>query len=237
MSNTDFCYVKALEMGNRYYALSAKGKTWDVGSTLNVYFIGGTRMQTDLVERTIAELSTHANIVFKTTRSQAKSDIRVSFVRNAGSWSYVGTDALYIAKTQATMNFGWLDRAVILHEFMHALGFLHEHQNPQGGIKWNRDAVIRDLSGPPNSWDLRTIEHNVLKMEASHRTEGTTFDDKSIMLYSFPASWTQDGTGTKKNTELSKTDIEHLKKLYPRTNTGPTVKRGGFSKVLRWLGV
>ena len=50
------------------------------------------------------------------------------------------------------MNYGWLTpesaqdevRRVVLHEFGHALGLIHEHQNPKGGgIEWNRDAVQR----------------------------------------------------------------------------------------------
>ena len=47
------------------------------------------------------------------------------------------------------MNYGWLTpdsdddelRRVVLHEFGHALGLIHEHQNPEGGIEWNEPAV------------------------------------------------------------------------------------------------
>ena len=68
------------------------------------------------------------------------------------------------------MNYGWLTptsdddelRRVVLHEFGHALGLIHEHQNPEGGIQWNEPAVKADLSGPPNNWDDETIRHNVL---------------------------------------------------------------------------
>ena len=70
------------------------------------------------------------------------------------------------------MNFGWLDEAVVLHEFGHAIGLAHEHQNPDKGIKWNEDAVIRDLSGPPNNWDVATIRHNVLNKYAHDQING-----------------------------------------------------------------
>ncbi|WP_437321271.1 matrixin family metalloprotease [Sorangium sp. So ce385] len=41
------------------------------------------------------------------------------------------------------MNFGWLTlestqadvESVVLHEFGHALGLIHEHQHPENGIK------------------------------------------------------------------------------------------------------
>jgi len=34
----------------------------------------------------------------------------------------------------------WIDLGTVLHEFGHALGLIHEHQNPaSGGFKWNRE--------------------------------------------------------------------------------------------------
>lgn len=39
-------------------------------------------------------------------------------------------------------------RPLVPHEFGHAVGLIHEHQNPEGGVPWSRDAVVADLSGP-----------------------------------------------------------------------------------------
>ena len=47
------------------------------------------------------------------------------------------------------MNLGWIDqnkkpsaiRQVILHEFGHALGAVHEHESPYSTIPWNKDKV------------------------------------------------------------------------------------------------
>ena len=61
------------------------------------------------------------------------------------------------------MNLGFLDGGTAGHEFGHAIGLAHEHQNPAGGIEWNEARVIQDLSGPPNNWDEAQIRHNVLK--------------------------------------------------------------------------
>jgi len=35
------------------------------------------------------------------------------------------------------MNLGFLDGGTAAHEFGHAIGLAHEHQNPAGGIQWN----------------------------------------------------------------------------------------------------
>ena len=45
------------------------------------------------------------------------ANIRINFDINAGSWSYLGKDALNIPYNKATMNFGWFNIATVLHEF------------------------------------------------------------------------------------------------------------------------
>ncbi len=81
---------------------------------------------------------------------------------------------------------------MILHEFGHALGLIHEHQNPLGTIKWNKPAVVHDLSGPPNNWDQATIDHNMFEAYPAAEIDGTKLDKTSIMMYPIPASWVTD---------------------------------------------
>lgn len=76
--------------------------------------------------------------------------------------------------------------ATVVHEFGHALGMIHEHQNPFGQpILWDVEKVKRIFSGPPNSWDADTIDSNILGSTEKSLLNGSKFDPDSIMKYSF----------------------------------------------------
>jgi hypothetical protein len=116
------------------------------------------------------------------------------------------------------MNLGFLDGGTAGHEFGHAIGLAHEHQNPAGGIQWNEAVVIREAAKSPNFWDEATTRHNILRKYSAAQVNGTAFDPDSIMLYFFPASWTLNGIGTKANEILSAMDKAFIAgaKMYPK---------------------
>ncbi|SFQ14391.1 pre-peptidase C-terminal domain-containing protein [Nitrosomonas cryotolerans] len=183
-------------------------KKWPNGSTLKVRFMGGTPEQHDIVKQFAPRWSDHANLRFDFNNAP-DAEIRITFLDD-GAWSYIGTDSLNIPLNTATMNFGWLDESVVLHEFGHAIGLIHEHQNPVGGIQWNRENVIRDLSGPPNNWPLETIEHNIFRKYNVNQMNATAVDKLSIMMYTIPQHWTLDDFHTESNNILSKIDKDFI---------------------------
>jgi serralysin len=163
-----------------------------------------------------------ANLTLDFSNAQ-DAPIRISF-QQKGSWSTIGTTCKQISdRTRPTMNFGWLTPStadqevhrVVLHEFGHAMGLIHEHQNPAGGIKWNKPEVIRELSGPPNNWTPQQIDLNMFQPYDKNETNYTQTDGKSIMMYSIPANWTLDGFTVGLNTELSPTDKQFIAQQYP----------------------
>jgi hypothetical protein len=162
-----------------------------------------------------------AKITFLFT-DQDDADIRVGFQQGNGSWSYLGTDCRRIPKNERTMNYGWLTpaspdhelRPVVLHEFGHALGLIHEHQNPNRPIKWNKDAVYHDLQGPPNKWTKAQVDRNMFKKYDAAELESTETDPSSIMMYPIPKAWTLDGFSAGFNTALSATDKKFIKENY-----------------------
>jgi len=108
-------------------------------------------------------------LAFNEVKTTAEAEIRIGF-QLGSSWSYVGRDAIDLVSdfNERTMNFGWdlttdYERDTALHEIGHALGFPHEHQNPNAGIIWNEKAVYSYFSGPPNFWRRDNIYHNIIR--------------------------------------------------------------------------
>ena len=139
-------------------------------------------------------------------------DIRIGFNTGEGAYSNLGTDCSI--QEGKTMNLGWLDVATILHEFLHALGCIHEHQNPEGGIKWNKCKVY-EWARRTQDWEPIQTCPNIIQKYSKDQLNASSYDPDSIMLYYFPSVLTEDNTEVKKNLVLSDTDIEWLSRIYP----------------------
>lgn len=206
-------------------ALVTKNK-WSKGATINVAFLDGDPSVQKRIREAVKAWTTPetANLRLVFVNDPAKADIRISFT-HSGSWSTIGTSCRSVPKNQPSMNYGWLKpaspdgelRRVVLHEFGHALGLIHEHQNPGTTIPWNKPNVYRDLSGPPNNWDRATIDHNMFEAYSKTETNFTAVDPTSIMMYPIPASWVSDPKfAAGLNADLSATDKSFVKKQYPK---------------------
>jgi hypothetical protein len=197
------------------------GKLWKPGRVLRCRFLDGDPVVQAKVQPYAHEWEHYANIKF-VFGSDPDAEIRISF-QQAGSWSYLGTDALTIAKTQPTMNYGWLRpntaddeyARVVIHEFGHALGCIHEHQNPATDIPWDKEAVYKYYQGPPNNWNRATVDVNLFTRYSAEITQFSEFDRDSIMLYPVPNDFTIGDFEVGWNKALSARDKEFIGSLYP----------------------
>ena len=212
-------------VGDPMRAIIVIRKMWPNGSTLRVRFMEGTDQQKAIAKSQAGWWQEFANLHFD-FNDATDAEIRITFDPNDGAWSFVGTDCLSIPSNQATMNLGFQDGGTSAHEFGHAIGLGHEHQNPEGGIQWNESVVIRDLAGSPNFWSPEQTRHNVIQKYSQDQVNGTAFDPDSIMLYAFPGTWAQSGVGTHANEILSALDQAFIagSLAYPKSDTAEPVE-------------
>src|SRR5690349_21714855 len=203
-------------------------KRWQDGRTLRVCFLDGGSVDATLkqkVERYAKEWSKYANVTFE-FGSDPDAEVRIAFQQGAGSWSYIGTDALLPdLKGQPTMNFGWLTpesaddevARVVLHEFGHALGCIHEHQNPAANIPWDKPKVYQFYAGYPNYWSPSEVDTNLFKRYDREITQFSEFDRSSIMLYPIDARLVTDPRyAVGLNSRLSQADKMFIGAIYPK---------------------
>ena len=197
---------------------------WSPGTEIKIRFLEGTphlrKRVKHYAEQWIGQDMANLNFAWI---DRGKADIRIAFRQGKGSWSYLGTVCREIGnQAEPTMNYGWLTdqstedeiKRVVLHEFGHALGLIHEHQNPEGGIVWKEAAVIAALSGPPNNWSVAKIRNNVLNHYSPDDVLSSTLDPHSIMMYPIPAEWTVGAFSTGLNLDFTDTDRRIIRAAY-----------------------
>jgi serralysin len=229
MANEQWCFAWFAgeeNVGAQSRAALVKANKWNAGEVIRIAFLDGDpAIQQKVIDVAKTWTSPNlANLRLSFVNDPKQADVRISF-KHPGSWSTIGTTCRNVPKNQPTMNYGWLTpqtadaelRRVVLHEFGHALGLIHEHQNPHGThIPWDKKQVERDLAGPPNNWDKATIEHNMFEPYKKKDVNGTGLDPASIMMYPIPTKWVTDPKyAVGLNTDLSVADRQFIHKQYP----------------------
>jgi hypothetical protein len=225
--NIRVCIDRAIPEPSNVEGAVDRTKKWPAGKVLRVRFLGGSPAMQAKVQDYAKVWHDHSSVTFDFIDGAGPADIRVDFVQDGTSWSAVGTDALNIdwfPANGSTMNFGWLTETtsddeysrVVTHEFGHALGCIHEHQNPSADIPWNKPAVYRYYAA--RGWSKATVDHNLFAKFSKSQTQFSDFDPASIMLYAIDAELLTDPSkAVGWNRVLSDTDKTFIKTVYPKT--------------------
>jgi hypothetical protein len=228
------------KLGLQVRGVVARAITWRPGQTVKVCFKAGTRGAHERVMRAAREWMQYANIVFDFEENGAprmcrgNEDIKIDFVDNKGWWSAYGTMS---RQRDPSMNLQFLGvdtprytngqaapetelRRIILHEFGHALGMMHEHQSPnaQCDSEINWDAAYQ--MGAKMGWDKEMVHSQMRQLANAQEFNMTAVDRKSIMHYSLAPELFKAGRNSKcwvpDNNELSTQDRNFIASIYPK---------------------
>lgn len=157
--------------------------------------------------------SEHAFVDFVTDVSGSP---RISVTFNTGSGNYC-----ILADDYVMINIGALTnpndnelRRDVLHEFGHALGLKHEHQNPNSAFEWNKPSVIEWYKDNEPKMNEAEVTANILTPVATP-VVATAADPDSIMAYHIPPGLTTNGKNSAPNMVLSAGDKQAIRLLYP----------------------
>jgi hypothetical protein len=196
---------------------------WPNGSTLKVKFLDGDSAIHARVARYAGEWSRYANIRFDFAPTPGeRADIRITFAAPV-SWSLIGTQARDAPPQEPTMNLGAAavasrpaeTRRLVLYEFGHALGLVHELQNPQADIPWDTAAVLQYFARR-YGYTERMVRENVLQKYDSSIGYHREFDPTSLMhAFRIPAVLTHGRYDIHPGREVSDSDKRLIGQIYP----------------------
>ncbi|KPX44866.1 matrixin family metalloprotease [Pseudomonas syringae pv. tagetis] len=166
----------------------------------------------------------HVNLKFEFVTDGA-SDIRIGFNKHL-NWSAIGTDSLLKGQNEPTMEFNIMElytadlkplpelTRIVLHEFGHALGAVHEHQHPQANIPWN-EPLMRSLLAQTGLSDDE-INANFFDRYEAADFHYSAYDRDSVMHLDVPNGLTLgDFEIINIGKTLSPKDIEAMSAIYP----------------------
>ena len=185
------------------------------GQTINLSFEGSDQAK---IEQSLFLLQKHAfpflNLKFQIGHTGA-SVIRIRIEPSDKPKANITGQTTGIGTTTPIVNVYKFSQGVLLHEFGHAMGMYHEHQNPSPNnpLKWN-EAAAYDLYVNKQGWTKEQVKAQILNREDKTKTLYTAWDPNSIMNYSIPNSLLATPVKTFRNQEYSDGDKAWFKLKY-----------------------
>lgn len=205
---------------------------WDKGQTILVSYQYDVDPELKKLTRSIAKIwEQHANIVFEFVDVPGmEGDITIISDPNRSAFSHLGTysksfkgsmnlplekNFAKIKKFNVKDHYYMVIKRTVLHEFGHALGLDHEHQNPLADLCWDETAVFKYCKtlNPPRPKEM--CKFSFLKKEKDISRVYSNYDRYSIMHYQIDQKLTTCVYSAPVNTELSLMDKRWIQIIYP----------------------
>jgi hypothetical protein len=181
---------------------------------------------------------------FRTFEVGDQSDIRITF-RYRGLWSIVGQDSRMTIPGEPTMSLENFDiappdeaefRAAVLHEFGHALGFLHQYQHRKDRCGFALAALSERFRTAADPWDSRKVKLNFAS--PTYLDAPILSGDVKPSVMHLPCAPWMLSDGRKSpcyvtpSFGLSEVDQEAARRAYPRGKREQNARNGDISEDL-----
>jgi hypothetical protein len=191
---------------------------WDVGSSLYITFINGSKQLHQKVMQIGNEWSKYANIKF-VERETGESNVRIAFNDSGLIKTAIGVMNNLFPQDEptsyidtSTMQSAILFNSIVLHTFGHLMGLQHENVVPLNGRKWNFLAL--DKYSIRHEWDESDMKRRIIDPYSASVSNSLVADRKSVMYYAPKEDWVNEKPSPL-NDSLSKMDKTIAALSYP----------------------
>ncbi|MGY4490261.1 M12 family metallopeptidase [Pseudomonas sp. TE3610] len=206
-----------LGSGRRKRSVGEVKKLWKPGRTLRIAFVNEpSQAYRDAVKAAASLWLPWVNLTFDFVPGK-RGEIKI-FTDYDQTYSLIGTDALTVGPSDATMVLGLkLDdphfEAKVVHEFGHALGMHHEHQHPDADIPWDVPKVYAHFAKEGVS--AAEVDQQILNKVDRSLMLASRYDRNSIMHYPVRQELTLGDWSIPQNLKISSKDKAFMRKAYP----------------------
>lgn len=228
-----------------------RNRTWLPDPSIKVCFYGGNWRANQKIARVASEWSRQGHVRFdfgntngtsicRQCASNDVSDIRITYTGGyynsaVGNQShdeeFKGGPSMWLYEFDKPQPDEKFFRFHVLHEFGHALGLNHEHQNPisECETEFNWPVIYAELvSQKPPFYTLNQVSNNMHVFLANTNFLLSAYDRRSVMNYSFPGNYYLQGTNSpcfcSLNSVLSPRDYLSLSGRYPPINQANLIR-------------